>query len=139
MDTQSSQYDVGVSVQDSGQNEEFMVYSCVANNWYMARVDQLNGEFVVVTDYGSIEAVARDNIVKCRTEVRDEENIDKVVDEKVQNKSDWFLTPAMKRSLLLSGDVEKNPGPTPVTYISSSHDQTYFNISFFITQAIRKA
>ena len=77
--------------------------------------------------------------MKCRTEVRDEENIDKVVDEKVQNKSDWFLTPAMKRSLLLSGDVEKNPGPTPVTYISSSHDQTYFNISFFITQAIRKA
>ena len=91
-----------------------MVYSCVANNWYMARVDQLNGEFVVVTffDYGSIEAVARDNIVKCRTEIQDEENIDTDVDEKVQNKADWFLAPAVKRSLLLSGDVEKNPGPT---------------------------
>ena len=96
-----------------------MVYSCVAKDWYMARVDQLYGEFVVVTffDYGSIEAVARDNIVKCRTEVQDEENIDKVVDEKVQNKSDWFLTPAMKRSLLLSGDVEKKSG----TYSSDLH------------------
>ena len=82
----------GDMVESKPDVEDFLVGCiCVAKwsedgVWYRARVEKVEGKMVEVTfmDYGNMELIARDSILKCREQIPGGEDIDEFVVVKVE-------------------------------------------------------